>query len=78
MIIELESKTHPKAEILSIDIQKKALIFRWIDGPYGGDCSTPLDVAAIAAIAELVSPSVTAVIDVVAKDADALVDISLG
>ena len=70
MIIELESKTHPRAEILNIDLKRGELIFRWVDGPYGGDCSIPLGAEVIEAIAKLIAPDVTIVLNVVAKDAD--------
>jgi len=72
MIIELESKIRPRAEILNIDLKRGELIFRWVDGPYGGECSTALDITVIEAIAKLITPDVTTVLNVVAKDADAV------
>ena len=71
MIVELESKTHPKAEILSIDLKRNEFTFRWVDGPYGGECSTPIKAETIEEIAMLVAPKVLPILNTVVKDADA-------
>ncbi|OFE11368.1 hypothetical protein PHACT_12485 [Pseudohongiella acticola] len=38
-IIDLESETHPQAEITDIDFMVNLINFKWIDGPYPGDCA---------------------------------------
>lgn len=38
MIIELDSETHPKAQILQIDLERGSFDFRWLGGPYDGVC----------------------------------------
>ena len=41
MIINLNSETHPQAEIVAILLDKKTVDFKWIDGPYNGACNAP-------------------------------------
>jgi len=41
MIINLNSETHPQAEIVAIVLDKKTMDFKWIDGPYNGVCIAP-------------------------------------
>jgi hypothetical protein len=41
MIVELNSETHPKAEVVAILMDRKTVDFRWVDGPYNGVCNAP-------------------------------------
>jgi hypothetical protein len=41
MIINLNSETHPQAEIVAIILDKKTVDFKWVDGPYNGVCNAP-------------------------------------
>jgi hypothetical protein len=41
MIINLNSETHPQAEIVAILMDKKTLDFKWIGTDYNGVCNTP-------------------------------------
>ena len=41
MIINLNSETHPQAEIVAIILDKKTVDFKWVDGPYNGVCNCP-------------------------------------
>ena len=41
MIINLNSETHPQAEIVAIIIEKETVDFKWIDCPYNGVCNAP-------------------------------------
>ena len=42
MIINLNSETHPQAEIVAILLNNSSVDFKWIDGPYGGVYNAPL------------------------------------
>jgi len=42
MIINLNSETHPQAEIVAILLNNNSVDFKWVSGPYGGVCNTPL------------------------------------
>lgn len=39
LIFSTGSATHPQAEITGQDMDSDLLQFRWINGPYGGDCA---------------------------------------
>lgn len=41
MNINLNSETHPQAEIVAIILDKKTVDFKWVDGPYNGVCNCP-------------------------------------
>lgn len=41
MIINLNSETHPQAEIVAILMDKKTLDFKWIGTDYNGVCNAP-------------------------------------
>jgi hypothetical protein len=41
MIVELNSETHPKAEVVAILMDRKTVDFRWVDGVYNGVCNCP-------------------------------------
>jgi hypothetical protein len=41
MNINLNSETHPQAEIVAILLDKKTVDFKWVDGPYNGVCNAP-------------------------------------
>ena len=41
MIINLNSETHPQAEIVAILIDKETVDFKWVDGPYNSVCNAP-------------------------------------
>lgn len=41
LIVDLNSQTHPQAEVTGADFVNDTLNFRWIGGPYNGDCSIP-------------------------------------
>ena len=39
LIVDTGSATHPQAEITGQDMDNDLLQFRWINGPYSGDCA---------------------------------------
>ena len=39
LIVKTGSATHPQAEITGQDMDNDLLQFRWINGPYSGDCA---------------------------------------
>ena len=41
MIIDLNSETHPQAEIVAINLTVKTVDFRWIGTDYNGICNCP-------------------------------------
>jgi len=41
MIIDLNSETHPQAEIVAINLIAKTVDFRWIGTSYNGVCNCP-------------------------------------
>lgn len=41
LIVDLGSVTHPRAEVQGADLSNSMLPFRWIGGPYNGDCAIP-------------------------------------
>ncbi len=48
MIVNLTSKTHPQAEIVSINLRAGTVDFRWIgEGLYSGDCSIPVEISSM-------------------------------
>ena len=40
LIVPLESATHPSAEVTGQDMDNNLLQFKWLNGPYSGDCAT--------------------------------------
>ena len=43
MNIELNSKTHPNAEVVAILLDKKTVDFKWIGTDYNGVCNCPYE-----------------------------------
>lgn len=41
LIVNLNSETHTQAEVTGADFVNDLLHFRWVGGPYNGDCSIP-------------------------------------
>ena len=39
LIFSTNSATHPQAEVTGQDMDNDLLQFRWVNGPYGGDCA---------------------------------------
>jgi hypothetical protein len=39
LIVDTGSATHPQAEVTGQDMDNNLLQFRWVNGPYGGDCA---------------------------------------
>ena len=71
--LDLTSKTHPKAEVLEINLKRAELVFRWLDGPYTGECSTPIDLETLTSLDGIPNLEDCAkTLEVVAKDADTL------
>lgn len=45
LIIETGIESHPQISIDAIDLKGEQVTFRWVDGPYSGDCSEPFTVS---------------------------------
>jgi len=41
LIINTSSETHPQISVDAADFKNGQIIFRWIGGPYSGDCAEP-------------------------------------
>jgi hypothetical protein len=39
LIVDTGSATHPQAEVTGQDMDNNLLQFRWLNGPYAGDCA---------------------------------------
>lgn len=44
MKISLSSKKEPEIELLALDIKKKKVDFKWLDGRYSGVCSADVSI----------------------------------
>lgn len=44
MKISLSSKKEPEIELLALDIEKKKVDFKWLDGRYAGVCSAEVSI----------------------------------
>lgn len=45
LIVNTGSATHPQIAITQIDLERDQITFRWLDGPYSGDCSESFSVS---------------------------------
>ena len=41
LIIDTGVQSHPQIAVDTADFQNGLITFRWIGGPYGGDCAEP-------------------------------------
>lgn len=41
LVIDTGVESHPQISIDSMNFQGESITFRWIGGPYAGDCSEP-------------------------------------
>ncbi len=61
LVIPLPSPTHPAAEITGHDMDANLLQFRWVDGPYSGDCAISFEFTTSTTAADLVAAIVAVV-----------------
>jgi hypothetical protein len=55
LIVDLNSDTHPQAEVTGADFVNNLLHFRWVGGPYSGDCSIDFEWSITTTSADVVS-----------------------
>lgn len=44
MIIDLDSETHPQADVTSVDLERGIVNFRWVGAEYSGECAVEYQV----------------------------------